>query len=230
MDFPIYLAVTAAEFPAAKQTQRPLAWMGCTLSPSTDGITGVPDTLPADSVLVLTDQMPPQGHDHTKVAAALVAAAKRLSCKCILLDFQRPKTEAGCRIVDAVLKMADRPVSVSDGYCENRDCAVFLRPPPLWTKLEDHLSPWGNREIWLEAAQETAMVTVTASGSLYAPCPAIDHYPFRDEELQIAYYHKIQQDQLQVYLYRGKEELRRLLEKAQHLGVSMAIGLFQHLA
>lgn len=229
MDFEIYLAVTGAELALASQNHKPLAWMGCHLSAGGSGISGVPVSLPPDSILVLTDQMPPQGHDPQQVAQELVDAAHQLNCSRILLDFQRPKSDAGNQIVDHILSLADCPVGVSEDYGEHFCCPVFLRPPPLWTALDDHIAPWKGREIWLEAAQEDALVRVTQAGSSYEAWDDGGDYPFRDEQLQIAYKLETAPDCLYVFLHRGPKELQALLEKAKQLGISTAIGLYQHL-
>lgn len=229
MDFKIYLAVTAAEMAEAGQTQMPLAWMGCQLSAGGSGISGVPDLLPTDSVMILTDQMPPQGHDPQQVAQELLGAVHTLNCNRILLDFQRPVNDAGLAIVRCILEQADCPVGVSENYGKDLSCPVFLRPPPLWTPLEEHIAPWKGRNIWLEAAQEDALVCVTEAGSSYELWDDGGDYPFRDEKLQIAYRLETAPDCLRVFLHRGPEELQALLEKAKQLGISTAIGLYQHL-
>ena len=229
MDFEIYLAVTGAELALASQKQKPLAWMGCQLSAGGKGISGVPAALPPNSVLILTDQMPPQGHDPQQVAQELVDAAHQLNCSRILLDFQRPKSGAGNQIVNHILTLADRPVGVSEDYGEHFCCPVFLRPPPLWTALSDHLAPWKGRQIWLEAAQEDAVVTVTETGGHYTVCDHTGPYPFNSDKLQVAYRIETAPDHLRVYLHRGSKELQALLEEAKQLGISTAIGLYQHL-
>ena len=229
MDFEIYLAVTGAEIISASQSRKPLAWMGCHLSAGGSGISGVPASLPPDSILVLTDQMPPQGHDPQQIAQELVDAAHQLNCSRILLDFQRPQSDAGNQIVEHILTLANLPVGVSEGYGAHLRCAVFLRPPPLWTALDDHIAPWKGREIWLEAAQEDAVVTVTTAGSHYTTCHKDYPYPFQSEALQVAYRIETGPDQLRVYLHRGPKELQELLHQAKQLGICTAVGLYEHL-
>lgn len=229
MDFEIYLAVTGAELALASQNHKPLAWMGCHLSAGGSGISGVPASLPPDSILVLTDQMPPQGHDPHQVAQELVDAAHQLNCSRILLDFQRPKSDAGNQIVDSILTLADRPVGVSENYGEHFCCPVFLRPPPLWTALSDHIAPWKGRQIWLEAAQEDAVVTVTEEGGHYTVCDHTGPYTFNSDKLQVAYRIETDPDQLRVYLHRGSKELQGLLHQAKQLGICTAVGLYEHL-
>lgn len=229
MDLLIYHAVTGVELAAAEKTGKPLAWMACRLSPSGDGIGGVPTSLPPGSMLMLTDEMPAQGHDPQRVARELAQVAHELGCSRVLLDFQRPRCSESEQIVSAVQKAAGCPVGVSEGYAAELDCPVLVSPPPLWTTPEEHLAVWKGREVWLEAAQEDAVVTVTEAGSHYAPCEAHGAFPFLDRQLLAAYRVETESEAVRVYLHRGKEELEGLLNRAKSLGVSAAVGLYQQL-
>jgi len=120
-------------------------------------------------------------------------------------------------------------VGVSEHYAAELDCPVLVSPPPLWAPLEEHLAPWKGREVWLEAAWEEAVVTVTEAGSHYAVSKNGGPFPFRDENLQTAYRIETGPDAVRVFLHRGKAELDMLLALASQLGVTAAVGLYQQL-
>lgn len=229
MNLLLYHAVTGAELTAAVKSGKPLAWMACRLSSSGNGISGVPPALPPDSMLMLTDEMPAQGHDPVRVAQELAQAAQSLNCANVLLDFQRPRCVESEQIVRAVLQAAPCPVGVSESHAAGFDCPVLVSPPPLWTSLEEQIDPWRSRQIWLEAVQEDAVVTVTDTGSHYAPCPAHGDFPFLDARLQVAYRIETTEDAVCVYLHRGQKELDGLLAQASHRGICTAVGLYQQL-
>ena len=71
MALTLYLAMTAAELQNCRQIPEHIAWMACHFSPYSSGISNVPVQLPAGSVLILNDRIPPQGHDPELVARQL---------------------------------------------------------------------------------------------------------------------------------------------------------------
>jgi len=67
MAIPWYLAMSESEVANAETLPRRLAWLGCRFSPGDQVITGLPEMLPPDSLLVITDHAPPEEHDMTKL-------------------------------------------------------------------------------------------------------------------------------------------------------------------
>ena len=230
MDFPLFLAMTAAEFASCRALPPKIAYMACHFSPSGTGLSGLPKWLPPNSVLMLTDELPPNGHDPRKIALELKASVERLNCSAVLLDLQRPVLPEAKAIVSAAATLPC-PVAVSAAYAEDHDCGVLLPPPPLWTTLSDHLKPWKGRTIWLEAAIEGAEVTVTKSGSNYAHC-ACDplSQSFRCSKLHIDYQLTLQSDRAIFHLRRNRRCLEELLQEARERGIQTAVGLYQQLA
>ncbi len=229
MDLSIYLAATGAELRGMDLNAQKLAWMACQFSLSGTGISGIPASLPPESILMLTDEMPIQQHDPHRVADELLSAAENLKCSAILLDFQRPKTEEAATMAETILHAAALPVIISQPYGTLFSCPVLISPSPLWLSLETHLAPWQDRQIWLEAILEDAIVTVTKDGSQYSPCVHHKETPFYNEALCVSYAVEEEKDCLQFYLHRGKEELKKLLQQANNIGVKNAIGLYQQL-
>lgn len=227
MDFPLFLAMTAAEFASCRALPPKIAYMACHFSPSGTGLSGLPKWLPPNSVLMLTDELPPNGHDPRKIALELKASVERLNCSAVLLDLQRPVLPEVKAVVAAAAALPC-PVAVSAAYAEDHDCGVLLPPPPLWTTLSDHLKPWKGRTIWLEAAIEGAEVTVTENGSIYTSCSCTPlDSSFSSETLHVDYRTEVKKDRAIFHIRRGRAHMAEFLQEAKGLGVESALGLYQ---
>lgn len=229
MDLSIYLAVTGAELRGLDSRGRSLAWMACRFSQSGTGISGAPTSLPPKSILMLTDEIPAQDHEPGRIAAEMIQAAQALDCSRILLDFQRPNDPKTTEISAAIIKASPIPVGISALYAHQFDCPVLVSPSPIWHSLDHYIAPWHGREIWLEAILEDALVTVTDTGSQYSLCNAIGSYPLFHEGLCVSYRTEVTANAIHFFLHRGKEELDKLLEKANAHDITTAIGLYQQL-
>jgi len=231
MALPLYLAMTAAEISRAAELPDKTAYMACHFSPYSTGLSGFPDTLPTGSMLILNDRTPVHGHDPQLIADQLLQATQDVQIDSLLLDFQRPDNPETAEVAAAVLKTLSCPVGVSEFYAKDLDCAVFLAPPALDCPPEMHFSPWKGRELWLEAALDSACITLTEKGSTYTPLfppetPVPSHY---DPRLFCRYHIALTDSTARFTLYRTKAELTSLLEEAARLGVTRAIGLYQEL-
>ena len=201
--------------------------MACHFSPYGTAITNLPAYLPENSLLILNDRTPINGHDPQAVAHMLLDAVKRFRCKGILLDFQN----GGCeRIVEAVASLPC-PVAVTEQYAGNADCAVFLSAPPVSIPLIDYIAPWKGREVWLEAALEAAEFTITPDGCRVSPLPYVFSQveTFIEESLHCRYRCQVDPDSIRFHLYRTADRLEALLREASSLGIEKAIGLYQQL-
>ena len=229
MEIPLYLALTAAEFQAANVFPNPLAWMACHFSSYGTGLSNVPNTLPPGSMLMLNDRTPIGGHDPQLVAQTLCKAAKELKCDRILLDFQRPEYPEIPEVIEAVLKQADCPVGVSSLYADGFDCAVLIPPIAPHTLPKDALTPWKDRELWLELSNTETEIKVTKDGSQYTPLPRDPQEPKDHQEPELFCHYRIlvEDDQVLFQLGRTKEDQEALLAAVQELGVSCAVGLWQ---
>ena len=231
MPLPLYLAMTAAEISCAPALPASCAYMACHFSPYSTGLSNFPQALPPDSVLILNDRTPVQGHDPDLIAAQLAQCAEQWHVSAVLLDFQRPDDPQTAAISQAVVSALSCAVGISECYAADLTCPVFLSPPPLDRTLSAHISPWLGRELWLDAAMNTQLITVTPTGSqtthgtLYeqADCP------HSDPVLHIHYKIKVSPDQVCFTLHRTWEDLTALLQEAEALGITRAIGLYQEL-
>ncbi|MDD6200287.1 MAG: hypothetical protein PUB93_03345 [Firmicutes bacterium] len=228
MAIPLYLAMTAAEFRAADALPEHIAWMACHFSPYGTGLTNLPERLPEGSLLILNDRMPPDGHDPERIAGILGEVMAEQHCRGLLLDFQRPgnpETAAVTRRLTAITC----PAAVSERYAAD-GCPVFLPPVPPFRLPAEYLAPWKGREIWLEAALDGAVITVTGDGSRFAPLPPGDkpEAGFPDEALH-CHYRVEAGDAARFTLWRTREDVDALLREAESLGVALAVGLYQEL-
>ena len=229
--FPFYLARTAAEFSPGEEPSGACAWMACHFSVYGTGLSNLPETLPPGSMVILNDRIPVHGHDPELILSQLHALTERLRPECILLDFQRPSDPRTARIAAALDGFSGCPLGVSELYAEPLGCPVFLPPPPPDCPPEKWFAPWQGRELWLEAALERTVVTLTEDGAhreaLEYAAPPEGCFPAPG--LFSRYRIRLTESTAQFHLYRTKEELSALLKKAGALGVTRAVGLYQQL-
>ena len=182
-------------------------------------------------MVILNDRIPIRGHDPGLIADQLLTLYETLHPTRFLLDLQRsscPETAAAAhRIIDTL----PCPVGVTEQYAKDLNCPVFLAPPPLDMTLADYLHPWSGREIWLEAALDQAVITVTDSGSRYCSSsweegPEASLY---EEALFCHYRIHLTAAKAEFHLFRTSEDLTALLQAAEALGVAAAVGLYQEL-
>ena len=231
MALPLYLAMTASEMSGNDPFPTNLAYMACHFSPYSQGLSNLPAALTEKAMLILNDNFPCQGHCPGLVAAQLAETMEDHHCESLLLDFQRPPTPETEQMIDTILSAIHHPAAISQNHCDHRQGPVFLPPCPLHISLEEYLSPWLGREIWLEAALCQENIRITAKGSDYIP-----HFPsdglqdgFFDQNLCCNYRSAIQEDAICFTLYDTLESLRKKLDRAQVLGVHRAVGLWQEL-
>lgn len=229
MAFPLYLALTASEILNIDTPPRPYAWMACHYSCYSTGLSNLPDTLTPGSMVILNDRTPPCGHDPAFIAMQLSELVEVFSVDSVLLDLQRPDLEENARIAACIAETLTCPVGVSALYGETLPCPVFLPPVPPHKSLQDYLSPWVGREIWLDAATSREQITVTAEGSRIEPAQSVSVSGFEEENLHCHYCIDICEDRAVFNLWRTPEDLTALLQEAEALGVTKAIGLYQEL-
>ena len=229
MPIPYYLAMTAAEFFRTDPLPQQMAWMACHFSPYATGLSNCPQQLPKGSLLILNDRTPVCGHDPQRIARQLHQLVFQHHCSGILLDLQRPDAAEIKAIVQAVCQDPPCPVGVSENYWEqDLGCAVFLEPPPLHIPPADYLAPWKNHTVWMEAAAETRVYSVTEGGcritAASAPPQALPHW---DERCFCRYGITRTEDALQFTLHRGKAEWEALIASGPE--IALFVGLYQQM-
>ena len=229
MSMRLYLAMTAAEYHSATPLPEAVAWMACHFSCYGAGLCNLPDTLPPKSMLIVNDRTPPHHHDPQQIAQQLDALCCRLDPACVLLDFQRPDIPETAAIAQEIIHTLPCPVGVTEPYAVDSATPVFLSPP-LHLCLEEYLAPWKGREIWLEAAVDTANITLTTEGAQITPSadPA-ENLNFTDWQLHCRYQLELQENAAVFTLHRDSEQLHTMLAEAEKFGVTQAVGLYQQL-
>lgn len=227
-----YLAMTAAELEAFSVPEGFwAAYMACHFSPYTTGISNIPTHLPPGSMLILNDRTPIHGHDPQRIAQQLLAALEQLHFGGLLLDFERPAIDAYHDLCHVLIQQLPCPVGISDPYAKKLDCPVFLSPAPLDAPLEEYIAPWKDREIWLDMAPQAECITVTESGSSSI---AVSFFPppesaFTDAALHCRYRAEVCEDAIRFHLWRDAAQVEKLIDRAQQLGITKVIGLYQEL-
>lgn len=233
MACPCYLAMTSAQMLHADCLPTYAAYMSCHFSSSGPGLGNLPDDLPGGAIVILDDSIPLGDQQPEYILRQLDAL---LSChpdSKLLLDFQRPVTQSASHLVSQIAAGFPGRVAVSSLYGKALSCPVLLPPIPPDCRPEDYLAPWKGREIWLEAAPEALELVVAKNGCrrfsfpLPTPLPAGLHY---DQTLFCHYHAEVFPSQVRFTLYRTPEDLLQLLKKADSLGVTQAVGLYQELS
>ena len=161
----------------------------------------------------------------------LSLCAETWHCSGLLLDFQRPGCVETAAIAKHLASALPCPTAVSAAYAGDLDCAVCLPPVPPSQPLEAYLSPWSGRETWLELALDGESITLTEQGAATVPlpCPQLSQPGFRDDCLHCHYRIHLTDDRAEFTLWRTEEDLADLMEAAETLGVTAAVGLYQEL-
>ena len=229
MSFVLYLAMTAAELQHHSTPSSPIGFMACHFSPYGTGLSNIPQALPPGSLLMVNDRTPVYGHDPELIAAQLSDVAGRLKCSGIVLDFQRPGEKRTQQIADAVCQLPFS-VAITPQYADNSQCGVFLPPIPLATQPEAYFEPWAGREIWLEAATDSACIRIAKDGNQRLP-PLEEGlpYPHTDRDLFCRYRIDVQNQHIDFHLCRDESCLQELMEACKKWGVGRFVGLYQQL-
>ena len=229
MALPLYLALTAAEFQNCSHLPEHTAWMACHYSPYGLGLSNIPSQLPEEAMVILNDRTPPQGHDPELIVRQLRELADVLHYKYILLDFQRPGLPENTAVAKALVAAALCPIGVSELYARELDAPVFLPPVPPHVPLREYLAPWQGREIWLEAALGGEVITVTEKGSSRSPLASMEVPETAQEDpvLHCHYHIRTFDNHIDFTLWRTEDDLSKLLQQAEDLGISKAVGLWQ---
>lgn len=227
-----YLAMTAAEIHNCQPLPKNPGWMACHFSSYGTGLSNLPRQLPPGAMIILNDRTPIHGHDPVQIKEQLLELCAAFSPSRILLDLQRqsqPQTET---LVGVLTKDLPCPVGVSEAYAHACDGAVFVSPCPVCTPLEKHFAPWNGRELWLDMALQSQSVIIDQAGS-HRCDEILEELPepvFTDPALCCRYHMEVLEDRVIFHLQRGKTELEMLLQQAEALGVTCAVGLYQQLS
>ena len=228
MSLRFYLAMTEAEIRRAPVLPKHLAYMACHFSPYGTGLVNIPDRLPPGSILIVNDRVPVLAHDPEQITKQLFDAAHRLRLYGVLMDFQIPCNPQTEQIVANVANALPCPVGVSEPYASTLSCPLFCAPP-IYRPLAEYCQNKKGRPLWLEAFQETALLTVNASGCTVSQEKVISGETYFDDMLQCSYQYRIEKDRALFQLSRQLADMPGYLRQAEAAGIDVAIGLYQQL-
>ena len=226
-----FLAMTAAEMRNHSVLPPKTAWMACHFSPYGLRLSNLPTELLPGSLLMVDDITPHHGHDPVLITEQLTFCAEAFQCSGFLLDFQRQNCPEPTALVKYLAETLPYPTAVSEGYAYDLDCPVFLPLVPPSVAPEEHFAPWQGREIWQEIGLFGESLILTQQGCSIAPLPFPDwnREGFSDSKLHCHYTIEINEKSAGFTLWRTEEDLQELLKKAETLGVTTTVGLFQEL-
>lgn len=221
-----YLAMTEQELSAGPPPPC-LAYLGCCFSES--GLGGLPQRLPPGALLILDDRTPPGDRPIPEIAEALGNVLDRFSCRGLLLDFERPGIAPQKALAAFLARQLPCPVAAPPEYAPE-GCPVFLPPIPVDCTVEDFLSPWQGRDIWLDTGLHGLELTLTPAGAIASPAAAPLLQGFYDEALCCRYTIRETPQGFLFRLGRDRACLQKLLARAEPLGVTLSVGLWQELS
>lgn len=225
MGIPQYLAMTASEIAGCVRLPEHLAWMNCRFGP--EGLLGLPEALPPGSLLILDDQVPMEALPGPEATEALAEILARFSCRGLVLDFQRPGIDAQLALAAKLPGYLPCPVAAPPEYAAE-GCALFLPPVPAEVTIEDYLSPWAGREIWLDTTPAERTLHLTPAGCAVSDAAIPEETEgFYDEALCCVYRIQAANDGFLFRLSRNRRCTQALLERGAKLGVTLAVGLWQ---
>lgn len=226
-----FLAMTAAEFQNCTVLPDKIAWMACHFSPYGQGLSNLPPTLPRGSALIIHDQIPIHNHDPEEITRQLISCIQSHDVSSIVLDFQRPDHPEALELVKYLSHTLPYPPVVADTYGERSDGPVFLSPLLPSVPLKAYLSPWEGREIWLDLGCWGEILTLTETGCNGTPLSPWEspEQGFPEENLHCHYQIRTTETAAEFTLWRTQKDLSALLEEAEALGVTNAMGLYQEL-
>lgn len=229
MALPLYLAMTQTEFQRAASFPNRIAWMACHFSPYGTGLCDFPAKLPRGSAVILDDCIPVGRHDPQTVAEQLAAVAEDMNAGAVLLDFQREEREETRQIARRITDRLPCPVGVSEGYGAGLNCPIFLPPIPPDRNWEEYLAPYQGREIWLEVSTRSQIVSVTGDGAMVSDGQRPAEAGFFCPELLCRYRAEVAGDRAVFTLWRNEEDIVKMGQQLEGLGVTKLFGLYQEL-
>ena len=223
-----YMAMTAAEFFTCTNLPTHIGWLACHFSSSGPGLSNIPKVLPPDSLLMIDDSTPFECHQSDLILEQVQELIVTMKISAVILDFQRSGNPAVKELVSFLQTNLPCPVAAPPLYA-SEDFPVFLPPCPLNLPLEKHLAPFNGRAIWLDATPLALEITVTEQGSAYQTLPghAPDHMRHWDSTLRCNYSITADTNRIIFTLGRDDRAFQKWLEKAEELGVSGVVGLYQ---
>lgn len=228
MALPVYLAMTGSEFTSCCPGNYFPAWMACHFSPYSGGLSNFPPTLPQNSLLIINDLIPPNGHNKDVITKQLLQLLDYGRIQKVLLDFQRQKSEELAALTAQIIHTLPCPVGVTWQYADGNECPILVPPIDPLVASENELKKYNDRELWLELSYSPKTVRVTGKGAVFSDgissCASAEH---QEASLHCHYKIALQSEAILFSLYRTTDDLLSLLNASQSHNVTCGIGLYQ---
>lgn len=226
MGIPQYLAMTDGEIAACACLPPRLARMGCHFSD--DGLVELPQVLPGGALLVVDDRVPMAAQNPEHILDQLAEALEKLSCTGLLLDFQQKENAPQRELVRLLARELTVPLAAPPAYAAE-GCRLFLPPVAADQTVEEALSPWAGKKIWLDTAPAAVRLELTKQGCTRTPLPRMAASGiFKDPGLCCRYsIEPTLNGGFQFTLYRDRCCIEAILEQAAAFGAELAVGLSQ---
>ena len=226
MGIPQYLAMTDGEIAACTRLPPRLARMGCHFSD--DGLVELPQVLPGGALLVVDDRVPMAAQNPEHILDQLAEALEKLSCTGLLLDFQQKENAPQRELVRLLARELTVPLAAPPAYAAE-GCRLFLPPVAADQTVEEALSPWAGKKIWLDTAPAAVRLELTKQGCTRTPLPRMAASGiFKDPGLCCRYsIEPTLNGGFQFTLYRDRCCIEAILEQAAAFGAELAVGLSQ---
>lgn len=230
MAIPCYLAMSAAEYAACSALPSHIGWMACHFSLQNNGLSNLPQQLPANALLILDDSIPMENHSIDTILSQLTNMVERFKTTAVLLDFQRHGAAREKELAAAVGEALPCPVVATPDYA-SKDMPVFLSPAPLHQPLDVYLSAFPGCKLWLDAAPIPTKICVTSTGATFGSCSSLsdNDLPYYESQLHCHYRIDLESDRASFTLQRTYADFHDWLRSAEALGVVCAVGLYQEL-
>lgn len=230
MKIPLFLAMAAPELAGCGKLPDHTAWLACHFSPSGSALSNIPAALPAESLLILDDSIPFHQHHPQAILQQLENTISKLQIQGIVLDFQRSVTLELRDLTQLLQNRLACPVAAPPAY-SNTTSPLFLPPVPLHQTPQKYLSPYHDREIWLETALDTSFVHIHMNGCHIEPEPHGTTYELPRQSPHFFAHYRVSchPEKVVLQLQRTRQDLAQLSEEVSHLGVTRLIGLWQEL-
>ena len=239
MSIPLYLAMTAADFSSCSRLPPHVAWMACHFSASGTGLSNQPNSLPPESLLILDDQIPWNGHSLEQECRETAALLQKTGAEGILLDFERPPTEETLAMAILLTRhctAVGTAIGMPELYAQLPEAAIFLPPLPCYQTPAQALSHYGGRELWLEASGNGCRLEVGAQGTQIIPespdllqVESTQHALFQDPGLLCQYFTEKTEEGIRINLFDIPGSLQEKLDACEEFGATRAVAPWQQM-
>ena len=183
--------------------------------------------LPGGALLVVDDRVPMAAQDPEHILDQLAEALEKLSCTGLLLDFQQKENAPQRELVRLLARELTLPLAAPPAYAAE-GCRLFLPPVAADQTVEEALSPWAGKKIWLDTAPAAVRLALTKQGCTRTPLPRMAASgKFEDPGLCCRYSIEPTPNGFQFTLYRDRCCIEAILEQAAAFGAELAVGLSQ---